>query len=98
VSAIQSAMFGLPDYDATAPRAMYRCERVRDHANGRARHFSGSPGTAPCPECGRVTFGTTIRGTYHKDALCNSLCVAATGPDCECNCAGANHGKAWLLR
>lgn len=34
-----------------------------------------------------------------KPALhaCNSLCMGAHGPDCECRCGGKNHGAGFIL-
>jgi hypothetical protein len=45
-----------------------------------------------CPRCKRTTFGTAIRGRYSARVTCNAKCIYATGHDCECSCAGANHG------
>lgn len=30
------------------------------------------------------------------DANCDSRCINATGPDCDCSCGGANHGRGNL--
>jgi len=71
--------------------------RVRRYlVNGRQ---SGKPAGMLCPNgCERYgqrlwMLGKPIKGTV-TDHACNAKCEAATGPNCECSCGGANHGKA----
>lgn len=33
-----------------------------------------------------------IVGTYSAQRVCSAKCMGASGPNCECACAGANHG------
>lgn len=35
-----------------------------------------------------------VKGVYNADKTCNARCTNAIGPDCECSCAGAQHGAA----
>jgi hypothetical protein len=35
---------------------------------------------------------TPVKGTYNPRVKCGFKCQTATGPDCVCSCAGANHG------
>jgi len=35
-----------------------------------------------------------IEGVHNAGIACNAKCVNATGPNCECSCAGDNHGGA----
>jgi len=35
-----------------------------------------------------------IEGVYNDGIKCNAKCMNATGPNCECSCAGENHGGA----
>lgn len=50
-----------------------------------------------CPGCGksvRMRF-KPVRGTHTPDKGCSPRCEAATGPNCECSCAGTRHGASW---
>lgn len=51
-----------------------------------------------CPVCvvWKVT-GRPVRGVYRADRKCSAACKNATSNYCECQCAGAAHGKnrAW---
>lgn len=38
----------------------------------------------------------TVQGTYSESRLCDPRCTGAIGPNCSCQCGGANHGCAWL--
>lgn len=57
------------------------------------------------PDTGRqviFTIGCTCRGRMEatvvkgklSDKVCGPRCHNAKGPDCDCSCAGDNHGKA----
>lgn len=35
-----------------------------------------------------------VLGKYNAHKPCNTRCLSATGPACECSCAGRNHGSA----
>lgn len=37
-----------------------------------------------------------IEGKFSADHVCDSRCTGAIGPNCECQCGGANHGANWL--
>lgn len=62
------------------------------------------PETAECGACGgrfRYLGPVTDAARWlHTDLLpaCNSACVNATGPDCECQCRGENHGTGRVVR
>lgn len=51
--------------------------------------------TAPDGTEFRVWQGTPIYARPSARAFCNSLCTLATGPDCDCSCAGKNHSIDW---
>ena len=34
-----------------------------------------------------------LKATHNPDVACSAKCRAATRPDCECACAGKNHGR-----
>jgi len=50
----------------------------------------------PCPRCGKVVrlIARRVNGTP-SDTKCDARCTGARGTDCECSCAGKNHGSAW---
>jgi hypothetical protein len=48
-----------------------------------------------CPDHGlRTRTWKPVKGTYSAERECDSRCTGAIGPDCECQCGGANHGAA----
>lgn len=36
-----------------------------------------------------------INGSYSETHICDSRCMNAIGPNCECSCGGANHGRGY---
>ena len=50
-----------------------------------------------CPQCQARTWVTSnrVKGKPSEQP-CSALCQQATGPDCDCQCNGRNHGRAWL--
>lgn len=51
----------------------------------------------PCFKCGKMKKARQIRGKYNRNKACNAKCLSATGHDCECSCAGRNHGKNYSV-
>lgn len=50
-----------------------------------------------CPKCGAHKVKSShVQGRYAPEHTCDGRCEAAKGPDCECSCGGANHGKKYL--
>jgi hypothetical protein len=47
-----------------------------------------------CPTHGRAFAWHRVEGR-RTSRRCDSRCMYARGPDCECACAGANHGRGW---
>lgn len=45
-----------------------------------------------CPTCGNSATVKPIRGVHVEDKACGPRCMGATGPSCDCSCAGQNHG------
>lgn len=44
--------------------------------------------------CGRSMRSEVVSGRLNESVRCGSACRFAKGADCECSCAGANHGSA----
>jgi hypothetical protein len=65
------------------------------HCQHATRQDRGASGIGECPQHGRY-YLTALHGqtSAHR---CNSACMGATGPSCDCSCGGANHG-AWHSR
>lgn len=38
-----------------------------------------------------------VQGKFNADKGCNARCEGATGPNCECECGGENHGGRHAL-
>lgn len=53
------------------------------------------PPPVRCRTCRSQTSGTPVRGRYNPRQTCGAKCIYAKGPDCECSCAGANHGAGY---
>ena len=47
-----------------------------------------------CPHCSASMTVQAVSGTYSAAHECGARCLASTGPNCECSCGGANHGKS----
>lgn len=53
---------------------------------------------APAPVCPthlRPLRWQRIEGKHSAGRRCDDRCIFARGPNCECSCAGANHGRGW---
>jgi hypothetical protein len=54
-------------------------------------------GDLRCPLCtSYLPKGTRVNGHYSAKRACSARCLSATGPDCDCQCAGASHGANHL--
>jgi len=63
-----------------------------------ARHACQWQARCPqCPDPGHWIWLLPVHGTYHPGKVCNARCMGATGPACECSCAGSNHGGSHTL-
>jgi hypothetical protein len=49
--------------------------------------------TMTCLSCGTKSAPVAVKGTHNPSKECNDVCQGATGPNCDCRCAGANHGR-----
>lgn len=59
---------------------------------------NGCLGEASRPEWREISLITCkrINGKHNDSIKCNGKCINATGPNCECSCAGENHGAQHL--
>jgi len=46
-----------------------------------------------CPDHGTPMEVHALKARYNPSSPCSDKCLTAIGPDCECECAGKNHGK-----
>ena len=45
-----------------------------------------------CKACHEPRAAKKVLGKYSAEHVCGAKCLAATGQQCECSCAGKNHG------
>lgn len=52
------------------------------------------PGAGPLRDMSksRWTLLRPVLGKLNPEKVCDGRCMGATGPNCECQCGGANHG------
>lgn len=60
-------------------------------ADGRSTKGDHPP-ARPCAACQRPTGGEQVKGRFSASRRCDARCIYARGSNCECSCAGANHG------
>ena len=72
-------------------RMIDRAEITWTTQDGRQLRGEHPPASA-CRSCKRPTSGNPVRGRFSAAHRCDARCIYAKGPDCECSCAGANHG------
>lgn len=47
-----------------------------------------------CRGCGKAKYAKAVRGVFSAKHVCSAKCMASTGTQCECSCAGKNHGAS----
>jgi hypothetical protein len=47
-------------------------------------------------ECGKAVRLRPLVGSLNTAKACTARCMGATGPACECECGGENHGGKWV--
>lgn len=103
---MKTIQFTLPGFGLAAevapsvPKGMHRVQMRHFDANGRRLHdvrIIRSVAYGVMPDGDLIPVARSIAydldGRRHR---CNASCQHAHGPDCECACGGANHGKARL--
>lgn len=68
---------------------------TRYSTKGDVNPYDIANGHVKCPVCGKTGYHKkgVIEGKLNDSVPCNKKCTAAKGYDCECSCAGENHGK-----
>lgn len=51
-----------------------------------------------CPGCKMLRYARPVLGKFRAEKKCSALCVMAIGHDCECACAGKNHGAGHSIK
>jgi hypothetical protein len=83
------------EYTAGRERSGQYSWPYRVGQNG-SRVFPGKGGgDGICPQCGREMSWNYLKHVLVVEHRCDSRCAYARGPNCECSCDGANHGKGW---
>lgn len=85
--------------ESTSPRAIINCRACKavtgkielDGDAARKAYVLGFVDTH-CPTCGIFVRAEAVRGTYLATKKCGGACLHAKRGDCECSCAGKNHG------
>jgi hypothetical protein len=68
------------------------------YSQGRRSYHIDVMGDLRCPECRcNLPKGGQVQGHYSEARKCGAKCIAAKGPDCECQCGGENHGVGHLV-
>lgn len=60
----------------------YKPRPICSHCDGRLEYM------------GRVQAGRLVE--EREVCKCDGRCIFASGPNCDCNCRGENHGSGWL--
>lgn len=75
--------------------------RCRDCLAVAAIEVDSVPRDLKCPCGGNVLcMGRVFRDRLvrdHQDCPCDTRCTNASGPNCDCQCGGANHGSGMLV-
>jgi len=87
-----------PAAGSTSRRFLGRCR-----ADGCGRAIAVEAGTShdvtyrDCPNGHGPIALRRVTGTYSARHNCDPRCMFAVGPQCECSCAGANHGCGYSI-
>lgn len=66
--------------EAFSPESLAAVAASRAHA---AEHHAGK----------RALVFRVVNGKVSDKIKCGGRCLTATGPDCDCSCGGAHHGR-----
>jgi hypothetical protein len=90
----------------TAARCVGKCKGCGSKATATVDELLSNQGTslfvAPSKRlggyvrcsCGQLAQVKRIRARLVPEITCGKRCTEATGSDCDCSCAGQNHGAA----
>src|SRR2546429_517030 len=74
-------------------------QKFRILEDGSKRYLSSDyMGDLRCPECTcTLPKSNEVHGHYSAGHKCNKRCSSAIGDNCDCQCAGRNHGADYLV-
>ncbi len=72
-------------------RYLGKCGRGHKFAMDIVAHEVNNPDNYYCP-CGAIRTMNRLNGRL-SETKCSVRCTSATGPNCECQCAGKAHGS-----
>lgn len=75
-------------YNAISAGAQYHASRQGAYVTATCQYGCVARGYPALLTCKRID------GHHNPGVPCHAKCTGATGPNCECSCAGANHGSA----
>lgn len=79
-------------------RFFYKCPRcLFKFATDSSLRWGPSVDACPICQCDRVNCLGATKGILTLATKCNDVCTFASGPNCSCSCAGANHGSRILV-
>ena len=70
------------------------CIYVQSCGGGHPTVYGGDVENGICSGCGRMMSYGALKAFTNPDHKCDARCEGARGPNCDCSCGGANHGKA----
>jgi len=61
-------------------------------ADGRTPADLDATITCACGKQLKIEHGRALYGRYVTTTICSDKCTGASGPSCDCQCGGMNHG------
>lgn len=68
---------------------------IQAYGGGRPTVYGGDVEMGICDGCGKMMQPGLLKGFVRPEHICDARCMGSRGPNCECSCGGANHGKSW---
>lgn len=84
---------------ASSPRAIINCRQCKRvtgtitlSGNAAIDAYKLGGVWTRCPACQMSVMADAVRGSFSSIKKCGAICMNAKRGDCECQCAGENHG------
>jgi len=68
---------------------------IESCGGGYPTEYGGDTEMGICPNCHKLMKPGILSGHVAPEHVCDARCMGSRGPNCECSCGGANHGKSW---